>query len=210
VTKAKSGVEKEKAPVKTKVGIENEMVITKGKAGGENEKVGSKPTKPVSRAPLQPRSEFDSDANIAQAKNNDKTIEETYQKKTQLEHILLRPDTYVGSIEKHTQALWVYENDNMVYRNVTFVPGLYKIFDEILVNAADNKQRDPSMDCVKVLPQPVSLVLGCEDSLPVNLCYPVFHILETCNTGIVMLHNMSGIEKVKRNTYFTVRSQGDC
>ncbi|CAI5534429.1 unnamed protein product [Closterium sp. Naga37s-1] len=30
------------------------------------------------------------------------------------------------------------------------VPGLYKIFDEILVNAADNKQRDPSMDAIKV------------------------------------------------------------
>lgn len=27
----------------------------------------------------------------------------------------------------------------MVFRNITFVPGLYKIFDEILVNAADNK-----------------------------------------------------------------------
>jgi DNA topoisomerase-2 len=27
-----------------------------------------------------------------------KTIEEVYQKKTQLEHILLRPDTYVGSV----------------------------------------------------------------------------------------------------------------
>lgn len=28
------------------------------------------------------------------------TIEETYQKKSQLEHILLRPDTYIGSVEK--------------------------------------------------------------------------------------------------------------
>lgn len=27
----------------------------------------------------------------------EKTIEQTYQKKTPLEHILLRPDTYVGS-----------------------------------------------------------------------------------------------------------------
>ncbi|KAJ8637994.1 hypothetical protein MRB53_012261 [Persea americana] len=80
-----------------------------------------------------------------------KTIEETYQKKTQLEHILLRPDTYVGSIEKHTQTLWVYDDDEgMVCRPITYVPGLYKIFDEILVNAADNKQRDPSMDSVKV------------------------------------------------------------
>nr|DAD29697.1 TPA_asm: hypothetical protein HUJ06_031165 [Nelumbo nucifera] len=80
-----------------------------------------------------------------------KTIEETYQKKSQLEHILLRPDTYVGSIEKHTQTLWVYDGGEMVHRPVTYVPGLYKIFDEILVNAADNKQRDPSMDSVKVV-----------------------------------------------------------
>ncbi|KAM1369168.1 hypothetical protein ACFX2F_039790 [Malus domestica] len=79
-----------------------------------------------------------------------KTIEEMYQKKSQLEHILLRPDTYIGSIEKHTSNLWVYQNGEMVNRSITYVPGLYKIFDEILVNAADNKQRDPSMDSVKV------------------------------------------------------------
>ncbi|XP_050387833.1 DNA topoisomerase 2 [Argentina anserina] len=79
-----------------------------------------------------------------------KTIEEMYQKKSQLEHILLRPDTYIGSIEKHTQTLWVLDNDEMVQRAVAYVPGLYKIFDEILVNAADNKQRDPSMDALKV------------------------------------------------------------
>ncbi|AQK73813.1 DNA topoisomerase 2 [Zea mays] len=79
-----------------------------------------------------------------------KTIEEMYQKKTQLEHILLRPDTYIGSVEKHTQALWIYEDGAMVNRSVTYVPGLYKIFDEILVNAADNKQRDPKMDALRV------------------------------------------------------------
>ncbi|KAL5058161.1 hypothetical protein RYX36_029765 [Vicia faba] len=73
-----------------------------------------------------------------------------YQKKTQLEHILLHPDTYVGSIEKHTQNLWVYENDGMVHHSVSYVPGLYKIFDEIFVNAGDNKQRDPTMDSLKV------------------------------------------------------------
>lgn len=40
--------------------------------------------------------------------------------------------------------------DSMETRNVSYVPGLYKIFDEILVNAADNKQRDKNMDNVKV------------------------------------------------------------
>ncbi|XP_016170360.1 DNA topoisomerase 2 isoform X1 [Arachis ipaensis] len=103
-----------------------------------------------------------------------KTIEEMYQKKTQLEHILLRPDTYVGSIEKHTQTLWVYNdiNNEMVYRPVTYVPGLYKIFDEILVNAADNKQRDPSMDSLKVVIDPergLISVFNNGDGVPVEI-----------------------------------------
>lgn len=49
--------------------------------------------------------------------------------------------------------MWVYntEADSMEMREVSFVPGLYKIFDEILVNAADNKQRDKNMDTIKVV-----------------------------------------------------------
>ncbi|NWU14364.1 TOP2A topoisomerase, partial [Cephalopterus ornatus] len=49
------------------------------------------------------------------------------------------------------QQMWVFDEDvGLNYRHVTFVPGLYKIFDEILVNAADNKQRDKNMSCIKV------------------------------------------------------------
>ncbi|KAI9706126.1 MAG: DNA topoisomerase 2 [Candelina mexicana] len=75
-----------------------------------------------------------------------------YQKLTQLEHILKRPDTYIGSVERTEKHMWVYntQTDCMQMREVSFVPGLYKIFDEILVNAADNKQRDKNMDAVKV------------------------------------------------------------
>ena len=80
------------------------------------------------------------------------SVERIYQKKTQLEHILLRPDTYVGSIVSNTEKMWVYdaEANKIVNKEVTFVPGLFKIFDEILVNAADNKQRDPKMDTIKI------------------------------------------------------------
>uniref|UniRef100_A0AAQ4PH91 DNA topoisomerase 2 n=1 Tax=Gasterosteus aculeatus aculeatus TaxID=481459 RepID=A0AAQ4PH91_GASAC len=79
------------------------------------------------------------------------SVERIYQKKTQLEHILLRPDTYIGSVEPVTQQMWVYdEDDGLNCRDVTFVPGLYKIFDEILVNAADNKQRDKKMSTIKI------------------------------------------------------------
>ena len=79
-----------------------------------------------------------------------RAVEDIYQKKTQLEHILLRPDTYVGSIEHQQQSVWVHDGEKMVQKQVSFVPGLYKIFDEILVNAADNKVRDPTMNTLKV------------------------------------------------------------
>lgn len=80
------------------------------------------------------------------------TIEQIYQKKTPLEHILLRPDTYVGSIEQQDSKLWVWDSakNKMVFRQVQYVPGLYKIFDEILVNASDNFQRDSSMNKIMV------------------------------------------------------------
>lgn len=48
--------------------------------------------------------------------------------------------------------MWVYDSvtNMMAWKTITMVPGLYKIFDEILVNAADNKIRDPKMDTLKV------------------------------------------------------------
>ena len=71
-------------------------------------------------------------------------IEKMYQKKSQLEHILLRPDTYIGSVERLSETMWVAEkieeegnvSYKMVQKEISYVPGLYKIFDEILVNAA--------------------------------------------------------------------------
>jgi len=82
-----------------------------------------------------------------------KKVEDVYKKLTQLEHVLVRPDTYVGSVEKITQNLWVFDEEakRMVQKDITFVPALYKIFDEILVNAADNKQRDPNMRKIEVI-----------------------------------------------------------
>lgn len=79
-----------------------------------------------------------------------RAVEDVYQKKTQLEHILLRPDTYIGSVEHQEQTMWVHDGEKMTVKNVSYVPGLYKIFDEILVNAADNKVRDKSMNTIKV------------------------------------------------------------
>lgn len=71
---------------------------------------------------------------FAAKKKKRMSVERIYQKKTQLEHILLRPDTYIGSVEPIKQNMWVYdaEMEAIVSKEITFVPGLYKIFDEIL------------------------------------------------------------------------------
>lgn len=48
--------------------------------------------------------------------------------------------------------MWIIDQDNkLVQKSITFVPAMLKIFDEILVNAADNKIRDPTMKKIEVI-----------------------------------------------------------
>ena len=79
-------------------------------------------------------------------------IEKTYKKLEPIEHILLRPDTYIGSVDKITEKYWVWDDskNKFSYNTITIVPGLFKIFDEILVNAVDNFYRDKKQKYVKV------------------------------------------------------------
>lgn len=113
----------------------------------KKQKKAGLPTK-SSGAPL---GELENDSKAAGGAQG-KTVDQTYQKLTQLEHILVRPDTYIGSVEKTDQQMWVFNKESklMEYRSINFVPGFYKIFDEILVNAADNKQVDSNMNTMKV------------------------------------------------------------
>ena len=72
-----------------------------------------------------------------------KSIEEKYKKHEHDEHILSAPDMYIGPIDKTTEEMWIYDTEDkiMVKKNIEFIPGLYKIFDEILVNAIDQDTR---------------------------------------------------------------------
>ncbi|KAG8877753.1 DNA topoisomerase 2, partial [Tulasnella sp. 332] len=85
-------------------------------------------------------------------KKTKKSVSEQFTKLSQVEHILQRPDSYIGSIEFVTEKMWVFDSDTkrMVLREIQYVPGFLKIVDEILVNAADNKINDPNMDTLKV------------------------------------------------------------
>ena len=78
--------------------------------------------------------------------------DDVYERKTPLEHVLLRPGMYIGSTDMITQEMYTFSkgNGSIKKRVVTLPPGLLKIFDEILVNAIDNKQRDKSMNRIDV------------------------------------------------------------
>jgi len=62
-----------------------------------------------------------------------------YKKLSHREHVLELPDTYIGSIETTKESRWVWnaEHGKMLWRTVAFNPGLYKVFDELVVNARD-------------------------------------------------------------------------
>jgi len=66
-----------------------------------------------------------------------------YVKLDQREHVLKRPDMYIGSIRADTMASLLInkEGDGVIKKEISFIPGLYKIFDEIMANAIDHSIR---------------------------------------------------------------------
>ena len=72
-----------------------------------------------------------------------KGLSSKYQKLDHREHVLKRPNMYVGSITTDTCETWVLdeEQQHMVKGTIQYTPGFYKIFDEILVNAIDHCTR---------------------------------------------------------------------
>ncbi len=75
---------------------------------------------------------------------------EKYDRKTPREHVLLRPDTYIGSVEEITEDMWVYSDEKMIKKPITYIPGLYKIYDEILMNARDASVNDLTCNIIKI------------------------------------------------------------
>jgi DNA topoisomerase-2 len=74
------------------------------------------------------------------------TQEEVYDKTDLHNHILTRPDSYIGSINSVKEYLYVPEENEeglmtMAYKPIEYVQGLYKIVDEVIVNARDQYVR---------------------------------------------------------------------
>ena len=114
----------------------------------------------------------------------DKSLGQMYQKKTDKQHVLDNPDTYTGSMEMTEYDTYVYneETKTIVAKQITIIPGLYKLFDEGVVNCRDH--------CVRMA-QAISA--GSTDTLPVSSID-----ISISDDGIItMTNDGNGIDVVK-------------
>jgi DNA topoisomerase II len=76
--------------------------------------------------------------NMTSQENNE--LSAKYQQKTDKQHILDNPDTYIGSIEQIDSDMWIFDEEtNKIYqKEITYIPGLFKLVDEGLVNCRDH------------------------------------------------------------------------
>ena len=68
------------------------------------------------------------------------SLSKQYQRKTDREHILDNPDTYIGSVEHVDASMYVFDDavGKIVLKTIDYIPGLYKLFDEGVVNCRDH------------------------------------------------------------------------
>lgn len=64
-----------------------------------------------------------------------------YQKLTDIDHVLKKPDMYLGPVDAADATHWVLRDDKMVEVTSPFIAGLFKMGDEALVNARDHVLR---------------------------------------------------------------------
>jgi len=122
-------------------------------------------------------------SNIITQKMNaqDVNLANKYQQKTDKQHILDNPDTYIGSVEKIDSQQWILNDDNsrIFERNIEYVPGLFKLFDEGVVNARDHSVRMAQ-----------AIANGQDNALPVT---NIEITIEEDGT-IIMLNDGNGID----------------
>jgi DNA topoisomerase-2 len=111
-----------------------------------------------------------------------------YQQKTDKQHILDNPDTYIGSVENIESNLWILNdtNDRIINKTITYNPGLFKLFDEGIVNCRDHVIRMQQL-----------ILNNAEDSLPVS--YIDISIQD--DGTIIMINDGNGIDVAEHPEY---------
>jgi DNA topoisomerase-2 len=121
---------------------------------------------------------------------DDNTLYFDVQQKTDKQHILDNPDTYIGSVENVDSNMWILNetSDKIIEKNITYIPGLFKLFDEGIVNCRDHVIRMQS-----------KIEANVENSLPVSY----IDIAIQDDGTIVMINDGNGIDVVQHPEYKT-------
>lgn len=94
-----------------------------------------------------------------------KSIEQKYRKLSDIEHVLLRPGMYCGSIKPREDDIPLLgEDGKFSIRKVSYNPALMKIFDEIVSNAVDEHRRNPKLDELTVTVDPATGMVKVRDN----------------------------------------------
>ena len=93
-----------------------------------------------------------------------KKIEEKYKVLNHIDHILLRPQTYLGSNKPHTQIKWIHIDNKMIKKEVTYVPSFLKIFDELITNSVDESKRNLKLNKIEVNVDKKSGIISVRDN----------------------------------------------
>ena len=64
-----------------------------------------------------------------------------YVMRNEHDHVLLNPDTYVGSVENVETDNWILKDGKIQMESIHYNPALLKLFDELIVNANDHHIR---------------------------------------------------------------------
>jgi len=116
---------------------------------------------------------------------NDENIDlaHKYQKKTDKQHVLDNPDTYTGSMSLTDYDSFVSSENTIVAKQISIVPGLYKLVDEAIVNARDHSVRMKE-----------SIDNGKENALPVT---EIDITIDEKDGVITIFNNGNGIDVAK-------------
>jgi len=126
---------------------------------------------------------------------------ENYKKYTQIEHILARPGMYIGDTKCTTSECWVVdlETNMAVFKMCKWNPGIFKIFDEILVNAVDEVQRNKSVKCIKIEINDKSVSVYNDSGIPIET-HPEYNIYIPELIFANLLTSSNYDDSVKRTT----------
>ena len=102
---------------------------------------------------------------------------DTYKKYTQIEHILARPGMYIGDTKCTSEECWIVNTETNVaeFKVCKWNPGIFKIFDEILVNATDEVQRNNAVKCIKIEISDKFISVYNDSGIPIEI-HPEYNI----------------------------------